>query len=386
MEFRSALELIWKAGIARVEGHASVSAALAGDAKYDGIISVGKAATPMLEAALAHSDHDTRSLLVTKYGHVQCRHKFNDAKLLEYQGDGTLEIIEARHPVPDENSLKAGLALSDFVRAMAKSSRLLLLVSGGASSLAEVLRDDMSIDELQEINESMLAQGLDIGEINSRRKAISLIKDGKLLAGFGGSRLRVMAISDVAGDDIALIGSGIGKIERVNQGVDATVSVIANNEDAREACVKKASMLGFEVISNTENMYGDVETVAAEISMQVFSGKDGVYIFGGEPTVVLPDNPGRGGRNQHLALLLGKHIAGKNGIEILVAGSDGNDGPTSAAGGFADGGSFVAADGAQDALALADAGSYLEVNELLFTCGPTGTNVMDLIVVIKQSS
>lgn len=386
MEFRSALELIWKAGIAQVEGHASVSAELAGDAKYDGIISVGKAATPMLEAALAHSGHDTKSLLVTKYGHVQCRHKFNDDKLKEYQGDGTLEIIEAGHPLPDENSLKAGLALRSFVSDMANSSRLLVLVSGGASALAELLPSDMSMDVLRNMNESMLAQGLDIGEINSRRRAVSLIKDGKLLAGFGGSRLRVMAISDVAGDDIALIGSGIGMTAHVDERVDVEADVIANNGDAREACAKKASMLGFEVISNTENIYGDVETVAGEISRQVITGKDGVYILGGEPTVVLPDNPGRGGRNQHLALLLGKHIAGKYGIEMLVAGSDGNDGPTSAAGGFADGGSFAMSDDAQDALARADAGSYLEVNELLFTCGPTGTNVMDMIVVIKQSS
>lgn len=384
MEFRSALELIWKAGIARVEGHACVSATLEGEPEFDGIIAVGKAATPMLEAALAHSGHDTKALLVTKYNHVQCRHKFNDAKLEEYRHDGTLEIIEAGHPVPDENSLKAGQALMDFVNAMGRTENLLVLVSGGASSLAEVQPDGMNINTLQKMNEDMLAKGLDIGEINSRRKAISLIKNGKLLAGFEGRLLRVMAISDVAGDDIGLIGSGIAMVSKVGHHVDAKVEIIANNCNAREQSARKAAMLGFDVISNSETAYGDVEKVARDISAQLINGRDGVYIFGGEPTVVLPETPGQGGRNQHLALLLGKYISGKERIEILVAGTDGNDGPTNAAGGFADARSFEPSADARNALARADAGSYLERSGYLFTCGPTGTNVMDLIVAIKQ--
>ena len=104
-------------------------------------------------------------------------------------------------------------------------------------------------------------------------------------------------------------------------------------------------------------------------------------MFGGEPIVTLPEYPGRGGRNQSLALALSAHIAGRDEISVLVAGTDGTDGPTSAAGGLIDGTTWSETS-ASDALRRADAGTYLEQCNGLFSTGPTHTNVMDLLIVI----
>jgi len=384
LKHKIALELIWRAGVERVGGHRAVSAAMAGIAKPDGIIAVGKAATPMLEAALAVAGYDTRSLMVTKTGHVICRHKANQERLEEYQNDGTLQVIEAGHPVPDENSLVAGLALQEFVEGMDKDGHLLVLVSGGASALAELLSDDFTLESLQAMNDELLAEGLDIAAINVQRKRVSLIKGGKLLAGFKGKNLSVLAISDVQGDNIETIGSGIGMIDNVAPGVACDVRIVASNAIAREACAAKAAMLGFEICENTESAYGDVEALAHDIAGRLKGSGEGIYIIGGEPTVVLPDNPGRGGRNQQLALLLARELYGIKGIEFLVAGSDGSDGPTEAAGGFGDGNMYEAVSGGHDALVNADAGVFLEKTGNLFATGPTGTNVMDLIIAIKS--
>ena len=95
---------------------------------------------------------------------------------------------------------------------------------------------------------------------------------------------------------------------------------------------------------------------------------------------MLPDKPGRGGRNQSLALALAEHIAGRDDISILVAGTDGTDGPTTAAGGLVDGGTWH--EDARAALERADAGSFLEAHDALFVTGPTNTNVMDLVIAI----
>ncbi len=387
MKHRSALELIWRAGVERVGGHTAVLNALekGNIAKPDAIIAIGKAATPMLEAALTFAGYDTKSLLITKHEHVICHHKINQERIKEYQGDGTLRIIEAGHPLPDENSIAAGLELTRFVQSVDPTGHLLLLVSGGASSLAELLPDDISLEKLRQFTDEMLAEGLKIEEINQRRKEISRIKDGKLLAGFSGNKLTVLAISDVEGDNIEVIGSGIGMSDKLPEHVERKTEIIASNIIARQACASKARMLGFEVCNNSETAYGDVKEIACDIFRQIENGDDGIYIFGGEPTVILPENPGRGGRNQHLALLLAKLIAGNSKIELLVAGTDGSDGPSNAAGGFADENLFNSLKGGQSALDHANAGEFLERCGNLFVTGPTGTNVMDLLIAIKSA-
>lgn len=387
MKHRSALEMIWRAGVERVSGHTAVINAIENYkiSKPDAIIAIGKAATPMIEAALSFAGYNTNSLLVTKHDHVICHHKINQDRIDEYQNDGTLKVIEAGHPLPDQNSINAGRELKDFVQSLVPSDHLLMLVSGGASALVELLPDEINLDDLQKITSKMLAEGSKIEDINAKRKEISRIKNGRLLAGFRGSKVTVLAISDVEGDSIDVIGSGIGMTDKLPAGTEQQTHIIASNEIARQASANKARMLGFEVCHDSESVYGDVSDAAEHILNPISIGKNGIYIFGGEPTVILPENPGRGGRNQQLALLLSKLIEGNNDMEFLVAGTDGSDGPYNAAGGFADGKLFRQSQGAQKALDQANAGSYLEQCNNLFVTGPTGTNVMDLVIAIKDS-
>ena len=122
--------------------------------------------------------------------------------------------------------------------------------------------------------------------------------------------------------------------------------------------------------------------LARAIGPELRDAAPGVYIWGGEPTIILPDNPGKGGRNQSLALALSEYLSGSNNISLLVAGTDGTDGPTSAAGGLVDGDTFADPEAARQALQQANAGTYLEQQASLFVTGPTNTNVMDLAIAI----
>lgn len=360
---------IWQAAIDAVGGRQAVVNAIDADEDFapDLIVAVGKAASGMCAGALERFPQ-CRALVVTKYGH-------GDPVLGDNPG---VEIVESAHPIPDQRSLDAGSALLQRISALPRESRLLLLVSGGASALAEALPDGMTLDDLRALTDEMIATGKTIGQINARRKEASLIKDGKLIEAFGGAELRVYAISDVEGDGIETIGSGLGDCHRAR--VPARASIVASNTIAREQAAKRARELGFEVLLDEESLYGDVFELAARIGRQLAGLRSGVHIWGGEPTVVLPENPGRGGRNQSLALALSGHIAGRDDITLLVAGTDGTDGPTEAAGGIVDGATWN--DAARDALDQADAGSFLERRGDLFVTGPTNTNVMDLAIAL----
>jgi hydroxypyruvate reductase len=328
----------------------------------------------MIRAALDHCGKDMPALLVTKYGHL-------DKGLDVYRN---LSVIESAHPVPDSNSLRAGEALLEFVSGLSKDAVLLLLVSGGASALAEALPADYSLDDLQAMNRKMLADGLDIHAINTKRKQISQIKAGKLLGRFKGGQARVFAISDVEGDSISVIGSGIGALPAIALCEDMKTQIIASNAIAREACEQAADNAGLDVIVSSENLYGDIMKVAADCANTVLQGGVGIYVFGGEPTTTLPDNPGEGGRNQALAVAMAREISGAENIFGLVAGTDGSDGPTKSAGGFFDRLNFKRVPGGEEALQAANTGQWLRRADALFVSGPTGTNVMDLMIVLKR--
>ena len=369
---KQALQSIWDAAIAAVSGQRAVENAIAADPSYqpDLIIAVGKAAVGMCRGALNCQKGSCEAIVVTKHEHAD-----DDIRSLE-----RITVIESGHPIPDQQSLEAGALLLDRVSNMHRDSRLLVLVSGGASALAEALPGGMSLADLQSIADEMISAGKTIGEINSRRKQTSLIKDGKLLQQFPGAEIRVYAISDVEGDSISTIGSGIGDCHRAI--ARANSSVIASNQIAREKAVGKAISLGYEVKQNEESLYGDVFELAMVIGSELRHASPGVYIRGGEPSVILPGNPGRGGRNQSLALALSEYLSDKDNISLLVAGTDGSDGPTTAAGGLVDCNTFNNADAARKALQDADAGAYLEQQGDLFVTGPTNTNVMDLVIAI----
>ena len=365
------LQTIWRAAVSAVSGEEAVANAIRDDSAFkpDQIIAVGKAAVGMCRGALNHFGN-CKALVVTKYDHA-------DSDILSRSN---VEVIESAHPIPDQKSLDAGRVLLECVSSLGEDSRLLVLVSGGASALAESLSDDLTLSDLQKITDEMIANGKTIGEINSQRKAMSQIKDGKLLSIFKGLELRVYAISDVEGDAIGTIGSGIGDTRRAIK--NARSSIIASNEIARKRASIIAEQLGRVVKHNEESLYEDVFVLAKQLGKSLSEAEPGVYIWGGEPTVILPENPGRGGRNQALALATSEHLRGNENISLLIAGTDGSDGPTSAAGGLVDSNTFRDSELARQSLKAADAGRYLESHDSLFVTGPTNTNVMDLAIAI----
>jgi len=371
---KQALKAIWDAAIAAVSGAQAVENAIAADTPYqpDLIIAVGKAAVGMCRGAMNCQTGSCEAIIVTKLEH-------GDEELRSRE---RMTLIESGHPIPDRHSLQAGSLLLDKVSTMSQDSRLLMLVSGGASALAEALPEGMSLADLQSITDQMISTGKTIGEINSRRKGTSLIKDGKLLQHFPGAEIRVYAISDVEGDSISTIGSGIGDCHRVRGKANSTV--IASNQIARDKASEAAVSLGYEIRHNDESLFGDVYELARAIGPELRDAAPGVYIWGGEPTIILPDNPGKGGRNQSLALALSEYLSESNNISLLVAGTDGTDGPTTAAGGLVDGDTFSDPEAARQALQQADAGTYLERQASLFVTGPTNTNVMDLAIAIVE--
>jgi hydroxypyruvate reductase len=291
-------------------------------------------------------------------------------------------VIESGHPIPDENSLAAGKLLVNTIRNLHATSQLLLLVSGGASAIVECLPADMTLADWQDLNRRMVSSGQNIAEINRKRKSISLIKDGRPLEAFSGQKVIVCAISDVEGDSISTIGSGSGDINRSRAAHE--VIIAASNQMARDASATQARKLGFELKHNVETLYEDIFKLSIKMGEFLRHAEKGVYIWGGEPTIGLPENPGNGGRNQSLGLALAKEISGLENIHILVAGTDGTDGPTDAAGAVVDGATFRAPAEAQKALDTANAGDYLEKVGGRFVTGPTGTNVMDLVIAIVE--
>ncbi len=403
----------WQAGIASVRGKRVIAAALAEEQSepITHLLAVGKAASSMCAGALAHLATDGRALVVTKYGHGH----LEDAVAAHSQ----VQVIESGHPVPDENSLRVGGEVAAFVRSVGARGRLVVLVSGGASALVEVLPDGVGLKDLQALTERLLAAGCPIDHINAARMRLSRIKGGKLLRGFAGGSVRVYAISDVPGDGIELIGGGIGAmqmcappasplpreienfLERLaptarqqpeegatafTPNFDYRARIVATNQMARAAAAEFLRAHELRIVVNEESLHRDYQAAARKMAADLLAGPVGAYIWGGEPTVVLPPKPGIGGRNQSLALALAGEIRGRRHIATLVAGSDGGDGATNAAGALIDGDTFAATSGANRALMRADAATYLARIGALFKpgAGSTGTNVMDLAIAIKS--
>ncbi|WP_050602943.1 DUF4147 domain-containing protein [Ruegeria sp. 6PALISEP08] len=357
---------LWQAGVDAVDGFAATKAALSDVPKPDQILAVGKPAAAMARAALAQFG-PVPALVVTKDDHGR--------DLPE-----AVDVIEASHPVPDNRSLAGGQELRLAMERMQPGSHVLLLVSGGASSLAEDLLPGTSLRDLEALNRKLLAEGLDIRAMNDERRKMSRIKGGGLLSHFKGARATVLAISDVPGDDLNVIGSGIGALPN-SYSFTATTQIVASNAHARNAAANVAVSAGLAVLANDEALHDDYLQVAGKLGPILRGMDNGVMIFGGEPTVVLPDQPGRGGRNQALALALAKEISGQPNLAVVVGGTDGTDGLTNAAGGIISGKTW--SETAQSYLDNADSGTFLDNVNALLTTGPTSTNVMDLVVAIR---
>jgi len=369
------------------------------------VLALGKAADSMLLGAMDVLGEQLHSaLLISKHGHISgtCRQ------------DGRITCLEASHPVPDERSLEAGRQMLAFVSALPAGQPLLVLISGGASSLVEVLPEGYGAQHLAELNQWLLGRHLDIARINAVRRAVSCIKGGRLARYLGRRPTRLLLISDVPGDDPAVIGSGLlvpsqpgtalpeGLPDWVRSAADKVVTapaaddplfasisprIIASNAQARAAVARRAAFHGVALVDHGEPLAGDALDAAEAIARSLINGPPGLQLWGGETTVALPHRPGRGGRAQALALGAAMGLEGRPGLALLAAGTDGTDGPGEDAGALVDGNTCYRGRQAgldpDTCLEQADSGRFLDASGDLVRTGPTGTNVMDLVIGLK---
>jgi glycerate 2-kinase len=378
---RQLLLELFQAGLKRVDGRRCTAAALraasAAAPRRVWTAAVGKAASAMaLGAHDALARAQERVLLITKDGHVP-----PEARALP-----GVEIHESAHPLPDARSLAAGERLLRFTQELPPEVTPLFLISGGASSLVEVLAPGVTLGELKRAHDAGIASGVAIAELNAQRTRFSQIKGGRLTAQLAGRRARALFISDVPGDDPAVIGSGLlgpaaGAADQVER------LVIARIDDAVAAAGALAQERGRSVRMAAERFDGDARRLAVRFTHELALYPEEVQIWGGESVVRLPPHPGQGGRNQHLALAAARCIAGRRDLFLLAAGTDGTDGVTPDAGALVDGETCariaLAEIDVEACLAGADSGTALARAGDLIHTGPTGTNVGDLVIGLK---
>ncbi|MDA3963300.1 MAG: DUF4147 domain-containing protein [Planctomycetota bacterium] len=385
------------------------------------VLAAGKAATGMaraLEDIIA--ERLSLGCVVTKYQHGgQLR---------------TAQIHEAAHPVPDAAGLAAAQALLQLAHSATERDLVIFALSGGASALLPAPRPGLSLADLQQCTELLLASGAAIEQVNATRKHLSTIAGGGLLRAAAPARVLTLAVSDVLGDDPASIGSGPSCADpstfeqvfaicdeyhiwdRLTPAVRALLTagvagtepetlksgdpalahaayhVVASNAqalDAAEACAHKA---GHPVRRIAAPLCGDAAAAGRAFADELLRCPVGtVLVAGGETTVVLPDGHGLGGRNQHFALAAAVTLAADphgESAQVFAAGTDGTDGPTDAAGAVLDGRFWAGAQAAghdpAGHLARCDAYPLLKHMDALVTTGATGTNVMDVAIGLRQ--
>lgn len=398
---RQVLLEILLAALEAVNGRARVRAFLAARPLPAPVylIAIGKAACAMARGAheaLGHAIGD--GFVATKHGH---------AELLPWP------VRETGHPVPDDASLAAGAALLAFADAIPRDAHVLVLLSGGASALVESLPAGADLALLQRLNRWLLGSGRDIAAMNRVRKRLSLIKGGRLAQRLAPRPVTCLAISDVPGDDPRFIGSGplVPDETAAHEPIDGAppdvrsallaapplpgagdpcfagvrFEIVARLADAKQAAADAARPRGLNAVVHPEFVAGDAIAAGTRLAQAVLVSAPGVLqVWGGETTVQLPPHPGRGGRNQSLGLSAARALQGRADVLLLAAGTDGTDGPTPDAGALVDGGTIERGAGegrdADAALARADAGGFLEASGDLIQTGPTGTNVMDLVL------
>lgn len=343
------------------------------------VVAIGKAADAMLQGALRYLREDLQSaLLITKHAHVSDKIR---------QHPAAIKIIESSHPVPDSTSLQAGEALCHYLYELPQGARVLFLISGGTSSLVEVLKEGWSLEALQAKTQELLADGSSIAEINAVRRDLSLIKGGKLWQVLGQRQVDCLLISDVAGDDPAVIGSGL-LFPVPEQVKDFSWQIIASNQQILQAMRQFAR----QQFALPITVLGDFQDAAAEQVAQscvtyIQQHASGLYLWSAETSVILPENPGYGGRNQHLALAAAQHLQDVEGIYLLAAGTDGTDGMSEEAGALVDSSTVQRGESTgldvRQSLQAADSGTFLAASGDLINTGPTGSNVMDVIIGLK---
>ena len=396
---------IIREAIAAVQPDAAVQRALSGR-EFPGrllLVAAGKAAWQMAKAASdCMGERIERGVVVTKYDHVM-------------GPIANCECFEAGHPVPDENSFRGTQAALDLVSDLSEKDTVLFLLSGGGSALFE--KPLVEAAELQDITGQLLACGADIVEINTIRKRLSQVKGGRFAQLCWPAQVEAVILSDILGDPLDMIASGPAcpdsstaeDAQRIAAKYDLRMSDAARklltietpksldnvhtqiNGSVRELCAAAAATcekLGYEPIMLTDQLCCQAREagsfMASILKTHAQDAKALAFIAGGE-TVVKLTGHGKGGRNQELALSAAAGIAGMNAA-VFSVGSDGTDGPTDAAGGYADGDTCesLGALGVSIDAVLQDNDAYNALRKVdgLVMTGPTGTNVNDVAVAL----
>ena len=367
------------------------------------LVAAGKAAWQMASAAVGAGIRIDDGIVITKYGHVKG----------ELPG---ILCCEAGHPVPDEAGFRATEKALQLVRPLGEDDTVLFLLSGGASALFELPL--IPGEELQAITKKLLASGADITEINTIRKRLSGVKGGRFAQSVYPARVYSILLSDVPGNRPDMIGSGPACpdpstcrdaceiAERYLPDLAREVREHLTHEtpkqlehvdtvitgSVRELCAAAQNIcreLGYEPVLLTDELCSEAREAGTMLACiaktHAGRGRRVAFIAGGETVVHLTGN-GKGGRNQELALSAAPELSGIPGVAVFSVGSDGTDGPTDAAGGYADGDTCgeLAAKGIDIRKALSDHDSYHALQAVggLIMTGPTGTNVNDLSVVL----
>ena len=352
-----------------------------------------------------------------------------------------IKICEARHPLPDENGWKATAGILNLLKDLDDRTLVVCLISGGGSALLVSPCSGITLEEKQKTTDLLLRSGANINELNSVRKHLSDVKGGRLAMKAYPAYMTSLILSDVIGNNLDVIASGptspdsttyadaLGVIKKYgleektparvmdilskgSQGVIAETPkegnavfervnnvIVGSNKSAIEAAMEAAARLGFDAAVLSAEVQGEARDAGrwlAKKAIEIIKRRKGeagrgsekrpvCLISGGETTVTVAGS-GRGGRNTELALAFAEEIEGRDGITFLSAGTDGADGPTDAAGAFADGQTIARAKATG-----ADPGQYLQNNDSynffkhidgLFMTGLTGTNVMDIQITL----
>ncbi|XDD45516.1 glycerate kinase [Leptospira sp. WS39.C2] len=346
------------------------------------VFALGKAAYSMAIAFQRHFPVNGGYIL-TKYGYLP------EGKL-EQKEDSIWKYREASHPIPDENSIICANEVVTHLKQLGKETRLIVLLSGGGSSLFEIPKDGYSINDLIQIQEQLLNSGKPIQVINEERKKYSEVKGGKLLKNLNPDlEVFTYVISDVLGDDPNSIASAPTYPSN-------NYFIIGNITRSLKKIITLAKEKGFETKLLSDSWGGTTEETAILFEKEFLSALDSpkkqLILLGGEMVCPVYGN-GIGGRNQETALrislLFQQHKTNRKWM-FLSGGTDGTDGPTDATGGIVSNESFSLMEekGWNPRKELFNSNSYpllKDVNGLVFT-GPTGTNVNDIVLLLFEAS
>ena len=381
------------------------------------LVSVGKAAVPMGTAVAEKLGDDlTFSLFVAKKSERDWEMAFADT--VYEQQPSPFVLIQAGHPVPDGESVRAGTAVFNLLSQTTADDLVIFCISGGASAL--LTKPRIPMDDWQQLVAALLGSGCSISDFNRVRRQLDDVKGGGLASAAAPASCVSLILSDVVGNELAAIGSGptvfvdetadeaiavlaqykermgleTAVYNNILHAIQSTPSlskpptlhniIVADGRRAALAAFTKAAQLGFLSQILTTNLEGEareVGKIAAAMAKDLPAGN--CLILGGETTVTIQGD-GLGGRNQELALAAGIALDGWQAVVVASFATDGEDGPTTAAGAMVTG-TMIDSSALDPHLYLQnnDSHPYLQAVNALINTGPTGTNVNDLILILS---